>query len=95
MGFLAAVTLRLRSRRGIFYEKAAYLPGVFELVHNVRKHGHALLDSLLGKLLQLLPYPQGQYETKYFIVGLDVVCNVLFGIAYSFESLNERFASIS
>jgi transposase len=41
----------LRPHRGISQEKLPIYLGFFEFVHNARKRGKALLDSLLNTLL--------------------------------------------
>ena len=49
----------LRPHRGISQEKLPLYPGFFEFVHNVRKHGKALLGALVGLLLKPSPRNTG------------------------------------
>lgn len=50
-GFWSLLRSWLRPHRGISQEKLPFYLGFFEFVHNVRKRGKALLESLLGLLL--------------------------------------------
>lgn len=50
-GFWSLLRSWLRPHRGISQEKLPIYLGFFEFVHNARKRGKALLDSLLGTLL--------------------------------------------
>jgi len=51
-GFWSLLRSWLRPHRGISQEKLPFYLGFFEFVHNVRKRGKALLESLLGLLLR-------------------------------------------
>jgi transposase-like protein len=50
-GFWSLLRSWLRPHRGISQEKLPLYLGFFEFVHNARKRGKALLDSLLNTLL--------------------------------------------
>jgi transposase len=50
-GFWSLLRSWLRPHRGISQEKLPIYLGFFEFVHNARKRGKALLDSLLNTLL--------------------------------------------
>ena len=50
-GFWSLLRSWLRPHRGISQEKLPIYLGFFEFVHNARKRGRALLDSLLNVLL--------------------------------------------
>lgn len=50
-GFWSLLRSWLRPHRGISQEKLPFYLGFFEFVHNLRKRGHALLDSLLALFL--------------------------------------------
>lgn len=50
-GFWSLLRSWLRPHRGISQEKLPIYLGFFEFVHNARKRGKALLDSLLDTLL--------------------------------------------
>jgi transposase-like protein len=50
-GFWSLLRSWLRPYRGISQEKLPLYLGFFEFVHNARKRGKALLDSLLNTLL--------------------------------------------
>ena len=51
-GFWSLLRSWLRPHRGISQEKLPLYLGFFEFVHNSRRRGKALLDSLIGLLLQ-------------------------------------------
>jgi transposase len=51
-GFWSLLRSWLRPHRGISQEKLPLYLGFFEFVHNARKRGKALLDSLLRLLLK-------------------------------------------
>lgn len=50
-GFWSLLRSWLRPHRGISQEKLPIYLGFFEFVHNARKRGKALIDSLLNTLL--------------------------------------------
>jgi len=50
-GFWSLLRSWLRPHRGISQQKLPIYLGFFEFVHNIRKRGHALLDSLLALFL--------------------------------------------
>ena len=54
-GFWSLLRSWLRPHRGISQEKLPLYLGFFELVHNVRKRGKALLHSLIHVLVQPSP----------------------------------------
>lgn len=51
-GFWSLLRSWLRPHRGISQEKLPYYLGFFEFIHNQRKRGAGVLDSLLDTLLQ-------------------------------------------
>ena len=57
-GFWSLLRSWLRPHRGISQEKLPLYLGFFEFIHNVRKRGQALLESLLCLLLQPKICPQ-------------------------------------
>ena len=54
-GFWSLLRTWLRPHRGISQEKLPLYLGFFEFVHNVRRRGKALLESLVGLLLKPSP----------------------------------------
>ena len=54
-GFWSLLRSRLRPHRGISQEKLPLYLGSFELVHNVRRRGKALLGALVELLLRPSP----------------------------------------
>lgn len=50
-GFWSLLRSWLRPHRGISQEKLPLYLGFFEFIHNVRKRGKALLESLIGVLV--------------------------------------------
>ena len=58
-GFWSLLRSWLRPHRGISQDKLPLYLGVFEYVHNVRRRGKALLESLVGLLLKPSPRNTG------------------------------------
>ena len=58
-GFWSLLRSWLRPHRGISQEKLPLYLGFFEFVHNVRRRGKALLESLVGLLLKPSPRNTG------------------------------------
>jgi transposase len=54
-GFWSLLRSWLRPHRGVSQEKLPLYLGFFEFVHNVRRRGKALLESLVGLLLKSSP----------------------------------------
>ncbi len=54
-GFWSLLRSWLRPHRGISQEKLPLYLGFFEFVHNIRRRGEALLESLVGLLLKPSP----------------------------------------
>ena len=57
-GFWSLLRSWLRPHRGISQEKLPLYSGFFEFVHNAKRRGKALLDSLMGLFLQPTTAPQ-------------------------------------
>lgn len=63
----------LRPHRAIIQEKLPLYLGFFEFVHNVRRRGRDLLDSLVGIFCNLRYVLKTQYEPKLNSSGPEVV----------------------